>query len=232
VHSLEKQEFMMGGFFFDWRDNQKPFESMAIQGTMPHACDLVENNPAQLDCLFFDAKFLPLLGISPVMGRNFLPEEDRPNGPRVVIISYGLWKGHYNQNPEIIGRLIDVDGSPARVVGVLPKDFQFPTLQSADVIFPMALDRAAQATANRGFGTPMRTFARLKPGVSIAQAKEEMEPLFEHTLNAIWQPDARKDVHLSIRSMRDRETEDVQSAAWNTALLCTSGPVDCLRECG
>jgi putative ABC transport system permease protein len=78
----------------------------------------------------------------------------------------------------------------------------------------------------------MRTFARLKPGVSIAQAKEEMEPLFEHTLNAIWQPDARKDVHLSIRSMRDRETEDVQSAAWNTALLCTSGPVDCLRECG
>src|ERR1700744_3471608 len=62
VHSLEKQEFMMGSFFFDWRDNQKPFESMAIQGTMPHACDLVENNPAQLDCLFFDANFLPLLG--------------------------------------------------------------------------------------------------------------------------------------------------------------------------
>jgi hypothetical protein len=67
-------------------------------------------------------------------------------------------------------------------VGVLPKDFQFPTLQSADVIFPMALNRAAQATANGGFGTPMRAFARLKPGVSIAQAKEEMEPLFEHTL--------------------------------------------------
>jgi len=219
VHSLEKQEFMMGGFFFDWRDNQKPFESMAIQGTMPHACDLVENNPAQLDCLSFDAKFLPLLGVSPVLGRNFLPEEDRPHGPRVVIISYGLWKSHYNQSPEIIGRLIDVDGSPARVVGVLPKDFQFPTLQSADVIFPMALNRAAQATANGGFGTPMRTFARLKPGVSIAQAKEEMEPLFEHTLDTIAPPGVRKDIHLSIRSMRDRETEDVQSAAW--ILFCS-----------
>src|ERR1017187_6192204 len=59
VQSLETQEFMVGGFFFDWRDNQKPFEAMATQETMPHACDLVENNPAQLDCLFFDSEFLP-----------------------------------------------------------------------------------------------------------------------------------------------------------------------------
>ena len=214
VQSLETQEFMVGGFFFDWRDNQKPFEAMAIQEPGPHACDLVENNPAQLDCLFFDAGFLPLLGISPVLGRNFLPEEDRPNGPRVAIISYGLWQGHYNLDPGIIGRLIDVEGSPARVVGVLPKDFQFPTLQSADVIFPMALDRAAQATANGGFGTPMRAFARLKTGVSIAQAKEEMEPLFAHTRDTIVPPGFRKDIHLGIRSLRDRETQDVQLTAW------------------
>ncbi|HEY1985368.1 MAG TPA: ABC transporter permease [Terracidiphilus sp.] len=214
VHSLEKQEFMMGGFFFDWRDNQKPFESMASQGTMAHPCDLVENNPAQLDCLHADAAFLPLLGISPILGRNFLPEEDRPNGPRVAIISYGLWQGHYNQDANIIGRLIDMDGSPTRVVGVLPRDFQFPTLQAADVIFPMALDRAAQATANGGFGTPMRTFARLKPGVSIEQARAEMEPLFTHTRDTYIPADVRKDVRLSIRSLRDRETQDVQSAAW------------------
>src|ERR1035437_2385136 len=214
VHSLERQEFALGGFFFDWRDNQKPFEAMATQETGPHACDLVENNPAQLDCLFFDAGFLPLLGVSPVLGRNFSPEEDRPNGPRVAIISYGLWQGHYNLDPGIIGRLIDVEGSPARVVGVLPKDFQFPTLESADVIFPMALDRAAQATANGGFGTPMRAFARLKPGVSIAQAKEEMEPLFAHTRDTIVPPGLRKDIHLGIRSLRDRETQDVQLTAW------------------
>lgn len=214
VHSLERQEFMMGMFFFDWRDNQKPFEAMAIQSTMPHPCDLVENNPAQLSCLSFDAGFLPLLGVSPVVGRNFLPEEDRPKAPDVVLISYGLWQDHYNRNPGILDRTIDVDGNPARVIGVLPKDFQFPTLQPADVIFTMALNRADQATANGGFGYPMRTFARLKPGVSIAQAREEMEPLFEHTRDTIIPPDVRKDVHLSIRSLRDRETQDVQSAAW------------------
>src|SRR5579863_894088 len=214
VHSLERQEFMMGMFFFDWRDNQKPFEAMATQGTMPHPCDLVETNPAQLNCLTFDAGLLPLLGISPAVGRNFLPEEDRPNGPPVVLISYGFWQDHFNRDPSILDRMIDVDGNPARVVGVLPKDFQFPTLQSADVIFPMALNRADQPTANGGFGYPMRTFARLKPGVSIEQAREEMEPLFEHTRDTLIPPDVRKDIHLSIRSLRDRETQDVQSAAW------------------
>jgi putative ABC transport system permease protein len=214
VHSLEKQEFMMGGFFFDWRDHQKPFEAMAIQGTMPHACDLVENNPAQLDYLGFDAGYLPLLGISPVLGRNFLPEETLPNGPPVVIISYGLWQDHYNRDPNILNRQINVDGSLVHVVGVLPKDFQFPTLQPADVIFPMVLNQADQKTANGGYGNPMRTLARLKPGVSIEQARAEMEPLFEHTRDTVIPNDVRKDIHLSIRSLRDRETDDIQLAAW------------------
>ena len=214
VHSLEKQEFMMGGFFFDWRDHQKPFDAMAIQSTGPHPADLIENNPEQLDYIDFDAGYLPLLGISPVLGRNFLPEETLPNGPPVVLISYGLWQGHYNRDPNILNRQINVDGSMVRVVGVLPKDFQFPTLQPADVIFPMALDPGKQKTANGGFGDPMRTFARLKPGVSIEQARAEMEPLFEHTRDTFIPKDVRKDIHLSIRSLRDRETDDVRLAAW------------------
>ncbi len=214
VHSLEKQEFMMGGFFFDWRDNQKPFEAMAIQSTGPHACDLVENNPAQLECLNVDAGYLPLLGISPVLGRNFLPEEVLPNGPRVVIISYGLWQDHYNRDPNILNRQINVDGSPVRVVGELPRNFQFPTLQPSDVIFPMVLIQADQKTANGGYGDPMRTFARLKPGVSIEQARAEMEPLFDHTRDTLIPAEMRKEFHLSIRSLRDRETQDAKTMAW------------------
>ncbi len=211
--SLELQEFLMGRFYLDWQDNQKPFEALASQGTMLHACDLVENNPAQLNCLHFQVGFLQLLGISPILGRNFLPEEDRPNGPRVVMISYALWKGHYSGDPHILERAIDVDGSEAHVVGVLPKDFQSPTLESADVIFPMALDRAVQSTTNGGFGDPMRTFARLKPGVTIAQAYTQMQPLFDSE-RKWFPPRARDEVRLSIRSLRDRETQDVQAIAW------------------
>ena len=213
VHSLERQEFMMGPFYLDWRENQKPFSALAAQNTGIHNCDLVENDPAQLSCISFQAGFLPLFGISPVLGRNFLPEEDRPNGPRVVMISYGLWKGHYNGDPRILSRMINVDGNPARVVGVLPKDFQFPTLETADIVQPMAFNPAIQKTVNGGFGSPMRLFARLKPGVSVAQAYAQLQPLFESELHFI-PAEARKEVRLSIRSLRDRETQDVRPVAW------------------
>src|ERR1700754_1498462 len=136
VHSLEHQEFLMGRSYLEWQNNQTPFSSFAAQSTMVHNCDLVENNPAQLGCITFQVGFLPLLGISPALGRNFLPEEDRPNGPRVVMISHGLWKGHFAGDPHILDRMINLDGNPARVVGVLPKDFQFPTLESADIVSP------------------------------------------------------------------------------------------------
>ncbi|MDX6463544.1 MAG: putative transport system permease protein [Acidobacteriaceae bacterium] len=213
VHSLEHQEFLMGRSYVEWQNNQTPFLSLAAQSTMVHNCDLVENNPAQLGCISFQVGFLPLLGISPILGRNFLPEEDRPNGPRVVMISYGLWKGHYNGDPHILDRMIDVDGNPARVVGVLPKDFQFPTLESADIVSPFAFNPAIQQTVNGGFGDPMRLFARLRPGVSVAQAYAQMQPLFNGDLK--WFPaGAKNELRLSIRSLRDRETQDVRPVAW------------------
>jgi predicted permease len=213
VHSLERQEFVMGRFYVEWQKNQTPFSALAAQSTMVHNCDLIEDNPAQLGCLSFQANFLPLFGISPVLGRNFLPEEDRPNGPPVVMISYGLWKGHYNGDPHILDRMINVDGNPARVVGVLPRDLQFPTLEDADIVTPFALDPAVQQTVNGGFGYPERVFARLKPGVSVEQAYVQMQPLFNDDLK--WfPPSAKSETRLSIRTLRDRETQDARPVAW------------------
>jgi putative ABC transport system permease protein len=91
----EREEFLTGKFYLDWQANHKPFAAMASQGDAPHPCDLVENHPAELECVTFQAGLLPLLGISPVLGRNFLPEEDVPHGPPVVMISYALWQGNY-----------------------------------------------------------------------------------------------------------------------------------------
>jgi len=213
VHSVERQEFVMGRFYVEWQKNQTPFSTIAAQSTMVHNCDLVENNPVQLNCISFQASFLPLFGISPALGRNFLPEEDLPNGPPVVMISYGLWKGHYNGDLHILDRLITVDGHPARVVGVLPKDFQFPTLEEADIVSPFALDPAVQQKVNAGFGDPERVFARLKPGVSVEQAYAQMLPLFNDDLKS-FPPSAKSETHLSIRTLRDRETQDVRPVAW------------------
>jgi putative ABC transport system permease protein len=213
VHSLEREEFLMGRFYLEWLKDQSSFSAVAGQGAGMHNCDLVENNPAQLSCISFQAGFLPLLGISPILGRSFLDEEDRPNGPRVVMISYGLWKGHYNEDSHILGSMINVDGNPARVVGVLPKEFQFPTLEAADIVFPMALDPALQQKINGGFGNPMRVFARLKPGVSVAQAYAQMLPLVDAERSQ-FPASVFNEVRLSVRSLRDRETQDVRPVAW------------------
>lgn len=70
VHSLETQGFLMGNFYYTWRDNQKPFEEMTSEATGTEECDLTEGTPVQLDCEPVEGNFLPTLGVTPVLGRN------------------------------------------------------------------------------------------------------------------------------------------------------------------
>ena len=203
---------MLGGFFFDWRNNQKPFTSLTFERGVDE-CNLSEHSPVHLSCARVSGDFLPTLGISPALGRNFLAEEDEPNGPKVALISNGLWLNRFNRDPGVLNKLIDIDGSSTRIIGVLPKDFEMPRLQAADIVFPAAIDVAAQHTVNGGIGYPMWAFARLKPGVSIQQASSELQPLFQDTLNSI-PSDIRKDFHPVVRSLRDRQMQDAYLVAW------------------
>jgi putative ABC transport system permease protein len=204
------EEFMLGSSYYTWRDNQKPFEAFTSE-TGVNQCDLTERNPARLSCASVEASFLPTLGISPLLGRNFLLDEDRPNGPKVALISFGLWQSHYARDPSIVNRLIDLDGNQVRVVGVLPKDFEMPTLQAADVLVPQALNEAEQRRADPG--RVMYGFARLKPGITIPQAQAMLEPLFQYSLS-LAPAQFRKELHLRVRSIRDRQTHDLRLVAW------------------
>jgi putative ABC transport system permease protein len=213
VHSVETHEFLMGNFYYNWRDHQKPFESMTSEQTGAHECDLTEGKPAQLSCESVEGNFLPVLGVSPILGRNFLSEEARPGGPNVALISYGLWLNHYSRDPGVLNKTIEIDGSPVRVVGVLPRDFEMPRLQAVDVLFPMAVDEAADRSANGGYGGPRRAFARLKPGVSIQQALAELQPLFQEDLKSV-PSELRYDVHLKVGSLRERQMQSARLGAW------------------
>jgi putative ABC transport system permease protein len=205
--SLEPQEFTLGAFYYLWRENQKPFEALTSENAVSRECDLTDRKSAQLSCMRAEASFLPTLGTVPVLGRNFLPEEDRRNGPNVALISYGLWLNHYGRDPGILNTLIEIDGDRVRVIGVLPKDFEMPDLQAADVLFPLALaGESTERSENSGLGTPMRTFARLKPAVSVEQARASLQPLFPYAQELI-PPDLRKDFHLEVRSLRDRHMQ-------------------------
>jgi len=210
VAPIIPQEFMLGGSYYEWRDNQKAFEAFTSE-TGASRCDLTERNPARLSCASVEQSFLSTLGISPVLGRNFLPEEDRPNGPKVALISYGLWLSHYGLDPGIVDRLIDIDGKQVRVIGVLPKDFEMPALEDADIVVPQALDEAAQRKADPG--RVMYAFARLRPGMTNEKAQAALEPLFDYSLSQV-PPQFRKEVHLRVRSIRDRQMHDVRVVAW------------------
>jgi len=203
-------EFMLGGSYYVWRDNQKAFQALTSE-TGVSACDLTERNPAHLGCASVEANFLPTLGIVPALGRNFLPEEDRPNGPKAALISYGLWQSHYGADPGILNRLVDINGTPTRVIGVLPRNFEMPTLEAADVVLPEALDEAAERKADPG--RVLYAFARLEPGIGVEQASAALDPVFQYSLS-LAPPAFRKEVHLRVRSIRDRQMSDVRLAAW------------------
>lgn len=207
-------EFMLGGNYAYWREARLPFQaitSMTVFGSASATCDLTERHPLRMSCMQVESNFLPTLGLTPVIGRDFTAEDDRPNAPPVALISYALWRGRFGGNPGTVGELISIDGKPVRIAGLLPRTFEMPTLAPADVLLTQQLDWNAQKTSYPG--RVLRCFARLKPGVSIAQARAQLQPLFSDLLKST-PPQFRGEVHLSVRPLRERELGDASLAAW------------------
>jgi len=204
------EEFMLGGSYYVWRDNQKAFSDFTSElGAYP--CNLTERNPAHLNCAWVEGNFLRTLGVRLALGRDFLPEEDRPGGPAVAILSWGIWQSHYGGNADVVGRLVDLDGRSTRVIGVLPSSFEMPTREDAAMLLPQALDEAQQRKADPG--RVLYCFGRLRPGLNVDAARRALEPLFQYSLS-LAPPAFRKEVHLRVRGVRDRQMEGVERAAW------------------
>ncbi len=209
---FEANEFVLGPDYVDWRNAQTPFESVTSFVPGGADCDLTEQNPVRLKCALVEASFLPTFGIQPFLGRNFTSDEDRPNAPRVALISYGLWRSRFAGDHNLPGRTISLDGRPTVVVGVLPPQFEMPNLGHDDILVPAALDGSTDRGPNSR-QVILRAFARLKPGMTIKQAAAAMEPLFQQSLNYV-PPQFRHEVSFRVRSLRDRQIQDARVASW------------------
>ncbi len=128
--------------------------------------------PIQVDVAALTRSAFELLGTQPRVGRFPTAEEDVPQGPRVALISRGLWRDRYGSDPSVIGRSIDLNGVKFEIIGVMPSGYDFPTPET-DVWIPHQLDPASE---NFG-GHHLNGIARLKPGVTIAQAVSDAENL-------------------------------------------------------
>jgi len=206
---IEPTEFMLGFPYLQLRREPNPFEAVTSLMPATASCDVTEQNPVRLHCQPVESTFLPTFGVAPLLGRNFTPEEDQPNVPKVALISFGLWKSRYAGDPGVLGKSIQLDGQPAKIIGVLPSDFELPTLGRADILLPQQMNEAAQTPNSTRL---IRTFGRLKPGVSIEQAKAQLAPYFDDFVRSA-PPSFVKEIHISVRSIRDREIGDVRVAS-------------------
>jgi putative ABC transport system permease protein len=136
-----------------------------------------DGNPERIASGTVTANLFSVLGVQPVRGRAFTPQEDVPNGPRVAIIGYGLWQRRYAGDPGIVGRSIPIDGESYQVVGIMPKDFVLPTdFQSPTptaIWLPARWDGASADHGNHGYYAA----ARLADGVTVEQASEELHAI-------------------------------------------------------
>ncbi|MBK8247350.1 MAG: ABC transporter permease [Gemmatimonadetes bacterium] len=141
--------------------------------------------PERIRFASVSARLFPILGVAPLYGRNFTPSEDRPNGERVIMLSYTLWERLFNADPAIVGQTIQVDGSAATVVGVMPQGFKLPLDFGRDgptlAWMPNATDAASEGAAPgpafNGTGGGSHGWygvARLAPGATIDLANRQL----------------------------------------------------------
>ena len=205
--SMDHNEFLMADGYVRFRAHQTPFSSITSFGFISD-CDLTEPNPARLRCAMVESTFLPTFGIQPLIGRNFTREEDRPNAAKVALLTFGFWKSRFAGDRAVAGKAIPVDGQPTTIVGVLPPDFELFNLSPVDLVVPEALDERREHS-----GRAFRVFARLKPGVTVQQAREALQPLFEEVRRDVPAP-VRREIRMVVRPLRDRQIEDVRLASW------------------
>ena len=129
-----------------------------------------EERPLRVTSAVATAEFFTTLGVTPLMGRAFTPEEDLPGGDPVAVLAYDLWQGAFAGDPGIVGRTIAVNGQPRTVVGVMPRGFDIDDA-GVQVWTPVQLDPANRQNRGSHF---LNVVARLRDGVTLAQARAEL----------------------------------------------------------
>jgi putative ABC transport system permease protein len=169
--------------YLHWREQSHMFEGIAACGGGRGAVNLGSKGERErVDATRVTRNFFPMLGIRPALGRDFLPEEDRPGGPPVVILSHALWQRRFGSDPKLVGRMIILDEKGHTVVGIMPESFHFPADWSPELFTPLGLD------PNLNWDSPsvgaVNVIGRLKPGVKLVRALSELDTIHQRSAKA------------------------------------------------
>ena len=160
--------------YADWRAQAQSFQFMGGFAQTAPILTGSEGEPERLPGGYSMGDFFNALGIEPVLGRKFLPEENETGKNRVVILSHALWQRRFGGDPRIVGQQITISGNPHTVVGILPATFQDPIPEATKTVqlwLPLAVSDSMRQSRRGDF---LNVVARLKPGVKLEAARAEM----------------------------------------------------------
>ncbi len=185
------------GDYADWRQQNASFAEMGAYVAITQGFNLTgEGEPQRVLGSYASASLFPMLGVHLAAGHYFVPEEDRAGSAPVVILSHHLWQSRFGGNPDVIGRTITLDNQRYTVTGVLPADFRL--LRWPDFWMPIG-QYGDDLTEH--IHHAFDTVARLKPGVTLAQAQDELKRLNEQ--ETIKYPDSHKFFGVLVEPMED-----------------------------
>jgi putative ABC transport system permease protein len=210
-HSLKDPDISVAyPDYLDWRTQQSAFEEMSAR--MPTGGVITgANEPERVIGRLVTASFFRTLGVQPMLGRAFTEDEDKPGAQPVMVISYGLWQRQLGSAADAIGKSITYNGEPWTVIGVMPSWFDFygRTNINNDVFTPLGRLNNLEFMQDRNSHT-VRVTARLKPGVSIEQARSELSAISSRL--AMQYPSSNIGIGATMRSFLDDYVGDSRPA--------------------
>jgi putative ABC transport system permease protein len=198
--------------FLEWRERTHSFNAMAAIAPFPMGLSGY-GEPREVDALQVSADFFRVLGVAPLLGRTFSSAEDVPDGPPVVVLSYGLWRQQFGGDRSILGRPVQLHDTPYTVIGVMPETFDLP-FAHAEIWVPAQIAPSSPPDEGRY----LSVIAKLKPGVGIPEAQTDLNAVAGEIARE--RPFLSRDWTTNILSIYDQTTGRV-----STALLLLFGAV-------
>jgi predicted permease len=196
--------------FEDWRRENRTFSLLA--GYRSDDFNLTgQGEPERLDTEMVSATFFPLLGVRPIVGRTFTEQEDKLGGAPVALISEGVWKRKFGGAADVVGKPAELNGTLYTIVGVIPGNFHFRNnnfYEDKDLYVPIGQWKEPLFQDRRA-GMGMNAVGRLKPGVTLEQAKADMTSLANHL--AEMYPDSNKQSGVALVPLKENVVGDVRS---------------------
>ncbi len=183
--------------YVDWAAQQTSFEQFGAyyQGTINVSGS---ERPLRFDGAFMTPSIFPLIGVAPALGRALMPDDARPGADPALLIGHEVWENQFQGDPAVIGAAVRINGRPGIIVGVMPPGFGFPMAEEAWL--PVAIDLSA--LDERGAGTGLDAVGRLRDGISIEAALEEMDGIAARI--AADHPDSNEGVRAQVKPFTRR----------------------------